>query len=54
MKLTEHQHKKLLDAPIGTGWMIFKLDESTIRMIPFNLNKDGKTFYWGVKHWSTT
>lgn len=47
MKLTKHQHEQLLDAHIGTGYMIFKLNDSTIRMIPFNLGKDDKTFYVG-------
>ena len=49
MKLTKTQHKKLLDTHRGTGYMIFKLNDSTIRLVPINLGKDDKTFYIGNK-----
>lgn len=44
MKLHQHQIEALLDNPIGTGCMLYKLNDTSIRIIPIKVGKDNKTF----------
>lgn len=47
MKLTKTQFRQLLNQHTGTGYMLVKMDNRTIRIVDLHIGRDGK-WYMGL------